>query len=425
KFDVKEYKSSGKIILKQYGQEEGLRSLETNSNGIWRDHDGTIWFGTVNGLIHFDPYSLHNNHSETKTSIKNIRLFYRDTVLPDYSQLPYYLNTISFEFIGICMTNPEKVRYKFKLEGFDKSWTPETKETYARYSNLPAGKYTFKVMSCNNEGMWNKEPVTFSFRILPPFWRTWWFWITIVMVLAIILFTYIRYRIELIKRKEAERLSREIQLANNELKALRAQMDPHFIFNSLSSIQSFIMSRDEDAALKYLNKFAKLMRMILSNSEKSSVTLSEEINSLRLYLELEALRWENKFEYEIEIDPEVEIDFYKIPSMLIQPYVENAIIHGVIPKENGKGRIGIKISQTDTYIICTIQDNGIGRKKSAALKSASRHTIHESMGMKITNERLEVLNKIHNSDLSAIITDLEDEKGEALGTKIEIFIPVN
>jgi LytS/YehU family sensor histidine kinase len=174
-----------------------------------------------------------------------------------------------------------------------------------------------------------------------------------------------------------------------------------------------------------MNKFAKLMRMILSNSEKVSITIQEEIDSLKLYLELEALRWDNKFDYKIEIDQKVETDFHKIPGMLIQPYVENAIIHGVIPKENGKGKIEIRISQSDIFIICTIQDNGIGRKKSQASRTHSRHPEHESMGMKITSDRLEVLNRIHHSDLSVQITDLEDENRKALGTKVEIFIPIS
>ncbi len=424
KLDVKEYKQSGNVKFKQYGQEEGFTGLETNSNGIWRDQDGTFWFGTVNGLIHYDPNAVHDNHMESQTRITGIRVFYNDTILANNSELPYYYNNISFEYIGICLTNPQKVRYKFMLEGFDKTWSPETKETFARYSNLAPSKYVFKVTSCNNEGIWNKEPATFSFTINPPVWRTWWFRITMSVAVIILLVIFSRARAESIRRKQAEKLNREIQLANNELKALRAQMDPHFIFNSLSSIQSFIMTKDEDSALRYLNKFAKLMRMILSNSEKASVTIQEEVDSLKLYLELEALRWDNKFGYQINIDPKIETDFYKIPSMLIQPYVENAIIHGVVPKTNGKGKIEINITQSETYIICTIQDNGIGRKSSQDLRATSNRPAHESMGMKITSDRLEVLNRLHHSDLSVKISDMEDDQRNALGTKVEIFIPI-
>lgn len=425
KFKVDEYKRSGKIDLEQYGQEEGFSSLETNSNGIWRDTDGTLWFGTVNGLIHYDPYAYARNNTESKTSITKIRIFYNDTLLPAGSKLPYYLNNISFEYIGICLTNPEKVKYKFMLEGYDKIWSPSTRETFARYSNLAPGDYVFKVISCNNEGVWNKEPASFSFSVTPPVWRTWWFRLTASTIALILIVVFSRIRAESIRRKEAEKLNREIQLATNELKALRAQMDPHFIFNSLSSIQSFIMTKDEDSALRYLNKFAKLMRMILSNSEKPTVTIREEIDALKLYMELEALRWDKKFECTVNIDPAIEIDFHKIPSMLIQPYVENAILHGVVPKTDGIGKIDVSITQKDPYIICTITDNGIGRKRSAELRARSGGQGHESMGMKITSDRLEVLNRIHHSDLSVKITDLEDGNRNSSGTKVEIFIPIS
>ena len=425
KLDMKEFKKSGKINIRQYKQEEGFNGLETNSGAIWRDDDGTFWLGTVNGLTRFNPALFHENHIEPNTSINKISIFYKDTILPPGSKLQPDQNNISFEYKGICLTNPEKVRYKFKLEGYDKDWSPETKETFARYSNLGSRKYSFKVMSCNNEGLWNKEPVSFSFEILLPVWKTWWFIVIIFVSLIILIATFSKLRADAIRRNEAERLNRDIQAANNELKALRAQMDPHFIFNSLSSIQSFIMTRDEESALRYLNKFSKLMRMILSNSEKALVTIGEEIEALKLYLELEALRWDKKFDYAIIIDPGIEIDFQKIPSMLIQPYVENAVLHGVVPKKEGKGKIEITITPKDMHVVCTISDNGIGRKKSQEQRQRSNQPDHESMGMKITSDRLEVLNRIHHSDLSVRITDMEDETKNSLGTRVEIFIPVS
>jgi len=425
KFDAKKFLQNGEINIQHYGQEEGLTSLETNSNGIWRDEDGTFWFGTVNGLIHFDPNAMNQNSAEAIINITSTRIFYNDTALPVNSTLPYYLNNISFEYIGICLTNPGKVRYKYMLAGYDKNWSPETKETFARYSNLLPGRYNFKVISCNNEGLWNKEPATFSFSISPPFWRTWWFRLSVIAAIITFIAAFLRARTASIRKKEAEKLSREIQLANNELKALRAQMDPHFIFNSLSSIQSFIMTKDEDSALLYLNKFAKLIRTILSNSEKPTVTIHEEIDALKLYLELESLRWANKFEFIIHIANEIETDFHRIPSMLIQPYVENAILHGLVPKEDGKGKVEISVTQNDTHIICSIIDNGIGRKKSNEQKQRSGKPGHESMGMRITSDRLEVLNRMHNSELSVIINDLYDSSGNSCGTSVEIFIPVS
>lgn len=218
-------------------------------------------------------------------------------------------------------------------------------------------------------------------------------------------------------------LNQKVQMATNELKALRAQMNPHFVFNSLNSIQNFIMSSDGEEAVKYLSKFAKLMRTILNNSERATVTIREEIHALQLYLELEVLRFENKFDYTIEIDPGIDQDFYEIPTMLIQPYVENAIIHGLMPKPS-KGHLLIKIDMDKTHIICTVIDTGIGRKRSMQLKEKSGKKEHVSMGMRITRDRLAVLNNIHNSNLSVNITDLVTEEKEPQGTKIEIFIPI-
>lgn len=424
RLDAEEWRRTGTVWIRQFGTEEGLTSLETNSNGIWRDPGDIFWFGTVNGLVRFDPKQFPENPSETKTRITAISIFYNDTVLPPNADLPYYLNNIAFQYIGICLTNPEKVRYRYMLEGLEKRWSPETRETSARFPNLQPGHYVFKLVACNNEGVWNKVPVSFAFTVHPPFWKTWWF-MTSSGILAIVLFVlFLRLRARAIRRKEAERLSREIQLANNELKALRAQMDPHFIFNSLSSIQSFIMSKDEASALQYLSKFARLMRMMLTNSEKSIIPLRAELDALKLYLELEALRFENKFEFEVYADPGIDLDDVRIPTLLIQPYVENAILHGVVPKSNGKGRIEVHISATDTHIICTVTDNGIGRKLSQDRRSETSRSLHESMGMKITGERLEIMNRMNQSELSATITDLYDAHGQATGTRVEIFIPL-
>ena len=424
KFDLKEYKKSGKKIFQHFGTEEGFSSHETNSSGIWRDEDGSFWFGTVNGLIHYNPSLNHQNHTETSTSITKIRLFYTDTLLENNARLSYDLNNISFEYIGICLTNPDKVRYKIMLEGLDKNWSPETQQTNARYSSLPPGNYTFKVIACNNEDIWNKVPTTFSFTILPPIWRTWWFILSVALIIIACTIILFRFRIEAIKKAEKVRLSYEIELVKNELKALRSQMDPHFIFNSLNSIQGLIMEKDEDAALKYLNKFAKLMRLILSNGEKSLISLREEIDALKLYLELEALRWDNKFEYEITIDPKIDIDDYKIPTMLIQPYVENAILHGVVPDVNKKGRIEIKMILSDNHIICKVNDNGIGIKRSKERNSISITPKHQSIGMKITGERLQAINRLHQSKLSVNIIDKRDRYPNSSGTEVEIFIPV-
>ena len=419
KIDLAEFRKSGKKIIEPYGKEEGFQGVECNTNGAWLDADGTMWFGTVNGLIKYTPGEFIPNKAESKISIIGTKIFYNDSVFANGTVLPHELNNITFDFIGICLTNPEKVKYSYMLDGFDKEWSPETKTTFARFPNLPSGKYTFKVKSRNNEGLWNQQAAVFSFTIALPWWRTWWFMIAFVSGVALMIFGVVRFRIRQVEVSERNK----VRLANNELKALRSQMNPHFIFNALNSIQHFIMNSDEHGASKYLNKFAKLIRSILNNTEKSTVSLKEEADSLKLYLELEVLRFENKFDYTINIDSKIDLDFYEVPTLLIQPYVENALIHGLVPKKE-KGHLDINISMDEKYIICVIEDDGIGRPKSMENKEKSMKKGHKSFGMKITRDRLELLNSVHNSSLSVSITDKEDENKNPTGTKVEIFIPI-
>ncbi len=172
-----------------------------------------------------------------------------------------------------------------------------------------------------------------------------------------------------------------------------------------------------------MSKFAKLMRNVLDNSKVPTITLEKEIQTLELYMELESLRFEERFSFNIEITPTIDLSYIEIPSMLIQPYIENAIWHGLMHKQ-GKGTITIKIEDNVTHVKCSIEDNGIGREKAKEYKSKNRVN-HKSVGMMITKERLEILNKINKSNLSLAIIDLKDENENSLGTKVEIFVPIN
>lgn len=198
-------------------------------------------------------------------------------------------------------------------------------------------------------------------------------------------------------------------------------MNPHFIFNTLSSIQHYISNHDTDAALKYLSKFAKLMRKIMENSKQQMITVAEEINALNLFLELEVMRFDKKFEYHIVIDPDIDQNYDRIPSMLIQPYVENAIKHGLLPKV-GHCLISITLQKQNDTILCCIEDNGIGRENSKKFK-INRVQQHKSMGMSITQERLDILNASLSSNINCEIIDMY-ENAEPAGTKVRLVIPL-
>ncbi|MCK6639512.1 MAG: histidine kinase [Bacteroidia bacterium] len=424
KFDISEYNKSGKKQIYTFGKEEGFSGVECNTNGMYEDNDGVMWFGTVNGLMRYNPVEYRDNPYYTKTNIRKTYLFYNDTVLPQNAILNYTENSISFEYVGICLTNPVKVRYRYMLEGFEKEFSPPTTERIARYSNLPPGTYKFKVISCNNEGLWNDVPAEFSFTISTPFWKKSWFWLLVSVGAMIILTVAIFTRIRRIKERERKEAEVRVALAGNELKALRAQMNPHFVFNSLNSIQHFILTNKSGDAGKYLNKFARLMRVILNNSEKSVITIKEELEYLTLYIELEAMRFDNKFEWKIDISDDIDTEYFEIPAMLLQPYVENAILHGLTPKGEG-GLLEIIMRLQGNNLLCRIRDNGIGREKSREMRQLSKRKDHKSLGMKITSDRLELINNLQGSHLSMTVTDLRNEDGTPAGTQVDIFIPVS
>jgi LytS/YehU family sensor histidine kinase len=209
------------------------------------------------------------------------------------------------------------------------------------------------------------------------------------------------------------------KLAEMEMKALRAQMSPHFIFNSLNSINRYIVKSDPETASSYLTKFSKLMRLILENSNHKIITLEQELSALKLYIELEALRFNHKFRYVLHIDENVDASSIGVPPMIVQPFVENAIWHGLLQKED-TGELSIDVRRNDDVIQFMIEDNGIGRKKAQELKSKSI-SLEKSFGLKITTDRLKMAN--NNSDLSHVeIVDLHDEAGQPSGTKVILRI---
>lgn len=242
------------------------------------------------------------------------------------------------------------------------------------------------------------------------------------------------YRRYITKRKTAETLlvkNREIADQHNKIEGLnqelekrmlRAQMDPHFIFNALNSIQHLISSNDKTAALKYLSRFSRLVRQILESSVNPVVTLGQELEMLKHYLELERLRFNDKFSYEIEIDDFLDVEEIVMPFLLLQPYAENAIVHGFRGKSRG-GNLKVTISEDRGYLICAIEDNGIGRKKAAEYHSKRTKT-HQSRGISVTRKRLELINREMHRPATIQTTDLYDESGGAAGTLVTLYIPL-
>jgi ligand-binding sensor domain-containing protein len=428
------YDSEGKITsLKHYGKGEGLNGIETSQNAAALDTGSGIWFGTISGASAYFSKNDYETKEPPQVHITGIRLFF-DPIentpygkpgksnwfnIPDTLELPHTQNHLRFEFTGIDLRNPEGVRFRWKMIGFDNDWTPENNERQAIYSNLPPGDYEFQLQARNSDGFWS-EVRSFSFRITPPIWATWPFRLAAALILILLIVALFRWRVRNLKKRNrtaVEKLKMEKHVLELEQKALRLQMNPHFIFNALQSIQGFIARNDSAEARRYLAKFGKLMRLTLDNSRQSYTSIEQETESLQHYLELEALCHGQRFSYKIEIDERLNAEATFIPVMLIQPFVENAVLHGMVHLDEKQGLIVIRFIREGESIICEVEDNGVGRKRAAELIADVRKD-HKSAAMTITRERLAQLNEKGKPVSSIHLTDLKDSNGNGCGTKV-------
>lgn len=401
-----------------YTSRNGLLSNEVNE--IFRHRD-KLWTVHTTGISIFDPDELLSPYTAppvyiTGTSVNGSAI---DTSEHRFS---HDQNFITFNFIGLSYKDPGNLLYRYKMKGIDTAWV-HTSYTSVNFQTLPPGEYQFLVEARNIDGNWSKSPATFSFVILPAWWQTWYFYLGVAVIAGALIALIFKNSINAARKKEERKAQLQNQIATYELNALRAQMNPHFIFNSINSVQYFITNNDPDSSQKYLSKFARLIRYVVDNSKLSSIALNKEIEALQLYLELEALRFTSRFEYHIHMAENVDAMYTQIPSMLIQPYVENAIWHGIMHKE-GAGKIEITLAMKGDLLECVIEDNGVGRKKSQEYKRAKREAGYKSIGMTNTKERLDIINHVTGNTLTVEVDDLYNPDGTAAGTRVKLRIPV-
>ncbi|MCF8368594.1 MAG: histidine kinase [Bacteroidales bacterium] len=398
----------------KYTLADGLPSNEIND--ILRINEA-IWLATDNGLVGFDPGNLINNKNRPLIILKDV-----DVNGISYNPLEGYhaflnsQNNITFTFKAQTFNKSGETRFFYKLSGLENDWII-TKGNTVRYSKLPAGNYMFNVKAVNDD-LYESDLQSFPFRIKISFVRTFYFYILILLVVFLSLFFAYRIRSKDISRRDD--LKRQIILA--EQNAVRSQMNPHFIFNSLNSIQNFILDNDEKNANIYLVIFSSLIRRILEASKHNFISLKEEVEMIKLYLELEKFRFDKQFDFEINVDPEINPELVSIPSMILQPYLENAIWHGLVPKKT-KGKLDIEVKYVKSNkLIIAITDNGIGRQKAALI--SQKRKLHKPTGIKNVEERLKLLNKLNKTNMTVRIIDLFDDQSVAIGTKVEFYVDI-
>jgi len=397
---------SANIINFDYGKD----LLTYDVNNLFID-DTTAYFATNKGLI------LFNYNNQNKRSLPKV---YITSVIKDNERLPldkkyftfdYKSSTILFTFSAVDFTTSD-ITYRYRLNEIA-NWV-ETRIRRLDFSSLQPGDYIFEVSAKSQNGNWGPT-AQISFKIEKPIWQSLWFLAAIVLIIGYLFYKTAVYITRKQKDKEQEELLVKNKILTLEQQALQAMMNPHFVFNVMNSIQHYINTQNTASANKVLTGFARLIRKNLEICTKSYISLEEEIDYLNLYLKLEKNRFGDKLEYQIKIDPEIDKDETLIPSMLLQPYVENAIWHGIMPKEMG-GKIFINIKvKNSTHLTIEIIDDGVGIENSLRLKKDH----HVSKGMQLTKERLRLLSQIEAKPIQ-----LSVHQNATNGTTVSISIPI-
>lgn len=412
---------------------DGLTSNEVTNLLFINDR---VWAATAKSLVTF-PMDLNPvNSLAPKIFFGECKFGEDGNEVKNGDQIPYKHEIVTLTFKGLSYKSRGKFRYKYRTIGLDNSWQylNGNNNKVTLYSLQP-GQYQFQVYTINEDGIESHTPATFSFSVEKPFFMSGLFYALLILSFIAITFTVAYVRIRFIRRNteveqlksrvELEKAKLEQELRESQLSSLKSQLNPHFIFNALNSIQEFILLNNTREANRFLGKFADLMRITLELSNSSKCSLEDELKVLRLYLELEGLRFEDSFKYSLKVDSNINPQFVEIPSMLIQPYVENAIKHGLLHKKaNRRLSVDFKLDKEKGELIVSIEDNGVGRDVAAAINS-QRNKQHRSFATGANQKRLELLNTESKTRIVTSIIDLKDANNKAIGTKVVLYIPIN
>jgi len=407
-----------------FGRNDGFLGIETCLNAVDKSNNGHLWFGAINGLTEYQPTDISANYRKPKLFFEDVKVAYKSI---DTINLSVWANSekvldlnpnqkqISFSFKSIDVDHPNGIEYRYKLN--DSDWSPWTTNSTQDFSELNYGSHNFIVQSRNYRWI-ESDPTRFSFFIERPLHKKTWFqWLLISTIILIIILSIVQYikRLKYKNIKAQEHLQLENHLLSLEQKALRLQMNPHFIFNVLNGIKAMAPTKPEKMN-DTVNSFATLLRETLVNSRKDKISLDQEIKTLKHYVKVERLMAEESFDYELVLNTDLDAEEILIPPMLIQPFVENAIRHGIL-KGPRSGRLKVQFETIEDKLKVTIEDNGIGIYKSQQQK---QKTDHQSMALKVTRERLE---SISGND-ALEIKEIKQKDGTIQGTAIVFSIPL-
>lgn len=404
-------------VCTTYDVKDGL--LANDIHVLHADSRNVLWVGTARGVTEFHINEPAPSFPPLPVYITGVRATGDTTDLRDNAELSHTRNSLHFVFTGLSYRRAGDVTYRYGIAGIDRQWQYTTLRS-VHYSSLPPGRYSFLVQARSRYGSWGRS-ASFSFIIRPAFWETWWFRTLCILGAGGVIALAAQWQVRRAKKKQLERLAVQYRILQLEQQALQALMNPHFVFNALNSIHRYIRTGDETQAGDYLATFARLIRMTFENARNTWIVLEEELRRLELYLSLEHLRFGHRLTYSIHVDPDIDDTDIRVPSMILQPYVENAILHGIMPREEG-GHVTIEIRTETAGLRLIIEDNGIGITAARAAKHMHDDG-HRSSGMMLTEERLRLLSRLSDTNITLHISERPEDAEGRRGTRVEIVLP--
>jgi len=404
--------------ISKFTRGDGLSSNIINAVAL---DSNIVIIGTPEGINYFNIDSVSFRSAinlvidDVLVSDRHIELSARSIILPHKN------NNIRFEFAGISFRSSGEITYKYRLVGLDTAWKT-TQDNFLSYPTLPSGQYKLELQAINKFGFQSRM-LSVPFTIEELLVEKTWFRSLVFATLLIFTFLFVYWLIRRVRRRDMEKNDIRRRIAELEQLALKSQMNPHFIFNCLNSIQQFVLDKDVEGSNRFITGFSRLIRQTLDISAKREIPLSEEIIYLSTYLELEKTRFENKFTYEIRVADGLNAEQVYVPPMMLQPFVENSIRHGIRYRTDSSGKIVVSFARTDHELTCSVEDNGVGREASRLFKS-NNPIEYQSKGMKLIADRVEFLNMHSANPITISIEDLTDESENPTGTRVTMKFPL-
>lgn len=407
-------KDDGSYLIKQFNQDNGLLSNEINQLYVY---DSTLYIAGKKGVNYLNLNKFNQQNRLLNTYIEKVRIGNLDTVVQKRYELNYKQNFINITYKAISFKSSRNILYRYKMYPIVIDWTYTNKDEL-QFTSLNPGTYKFVISAKNQSGEWNHQETTLNFVINAPFWKSWWFIAVVIALFIIVVVSIINNKLQRVQKEN--RLKKELNLYMK--KVINSQINPHFVFNSLNSINQYILKNDKINSSKYLNRFSIYIRSILNALKSDFQSLSEELKISELYLELEKFRLKEKLSYNIKIDKSVKSVNIPIPTMIITPFLENSIWLGILPKK-GQGKIDVLVYQENKTLIISISDNGIGRSESLKLQNNPDFNI-KNPSPENTLERIKLINDLYSDKIDMHYTDIDEGEGKR-GTVVDIKIKIN